>query len=90
MGVTLTGYLVVPAGDRETVNAHLPEHIGLTLAEPGCVSFEVRPDPDHADRFLVNEHFRDNAAFESHQARVKSSDWGRATAHLARKYEISG
>ncbi len=79
----------MPAADRETVRALLPAHIRLTLAEAGCLSFDVRPDPDHAGRFLVNEHFRDRAAFDAHQKRVKSSDWGRATAHLERRYTVT-
>lgn len=90
MGITLSGHVVVPAADLEAVKARLPDHIRLTLAEPGCLSFDVRPAPNDPGRYLVNEHFRDRAAFDAHQARVKSSDWGRATAHLARKYEISG
>ena len=88
MGVTLTGYLEVPDADIALVEAHLPDHIALTRAESGCVSFDVRPDPANRNRYLVNEVFRDRAAFDLHQKRVKSSEWGKVTAHLARSYEI--
>ncbi len=90
MGVTLTGYLEVAEADRAIVEAHLPEHITLTRAEAGCISFDVQPDPANPERYLVNERFRDRAAFDAHQARVKASEWGKATAHLARSYVISG
>lgn len=89
MGVILSGHLDVPDADIATVEAHLPTHIALSRAEAGCISFDVRPDPANPNRYLVDEEFRDQAAFDAHQARVKASDWGKATAHLAREYQIT-
>lgn len=89
MGVILTGHLDVPDGDISTVEAHLPTHITLSRAECGCISFEVNVDPNNPNRYLVNEEFTTQAAFDAHQARVKTSDWGRATAHLERQYKIT-
>ncbi len=88
MGVILSGYLDVPDGDIATVENHLPTHITLSRAEGGCVSFDVRVDPQNPNRYLVEEEFTTQAAFDSHQARVKASEWGRATAHLKRRYKI--
>ncbi|MCP5036534.1 MAG: antibiotic biosynthesis monooxygenase [Rhodobacteraceae bacterium] len=84
----LSGYLDVPTDRLKAVGAALPEHIRLTLAEPGCLSFSVTSDPVNTGRFLVAEIFSDRAAFEAHQARVKTSDWGQITAGLAREYQI--
>jgi (4S)-4-hydroxy-5-phosphonooxypentane-2,3-dione isomerase len=86
--VVLSGFLVITDQDREIIEAHLPRHIRLTRAETGCLAFAVAPDPHNAARYLVKETFASKAAFETHQARVKTSDWGRATAHMQRHYTI--
>ena len=89
MGVMLSGYVDVPGGDIALVEKHLPTHISLSLAEDGCVSFVVRVDPSNSNRYLVDEEFATQAAFDAHQARVKASAWGQATAHLKRQYKIT-
>ncbi|OUS08627.1 hypothetical protein A9Q96_04110 [Rhodobacterales bacterium 52_120_T64] len=89
MGVILSGYVDVPNGDIATVEKHLPTHIRLSLAEDGCVSFDVRVDPSNPNRYLVDEEFTTQATFDAHQARIKASEWGRVTAHLERKYKIT-
>lgn len=89
MGVILSGYVDVPDADIAVVEAHLPTHIRLSLAEDGCVSFDVRVDPANKNLLLVDEEFATQAAFDAHQTRVKASQWGAATAHLAREYTIT-
>lgn len=88
--VELHGELVcADEGQAEAVRTHLPRHIELTRAEPGCESFTVIPS--HTPMvWVVNEVFRDAAAFRSHQLRVSSSDWWRATVSIERRYRISG
>jgi quinol monooxygenase YgiN len=88
--VFLTGQLVCSDQDQAAVVAEfLPEHIELTRAEEGCLSFEVTLTDD-ALVWQVDEHFRDAASFRAHQQRVAKSEWGRATASIARQYEIEG
>lgn len=89
MGVKLSGYLDVPDADIPLVEEHLPTHIKLSRAEGGCISFNVYADPENSNRFLVEEEFTTQAAFDDHQIRAKQSEWGRVTAHLNRKYRIS-
>lgn len=89
MVVRLNGYIVVPDADRDIICKHLPEHIRLTLAEKGCVSFSVTPDPENPERYLVAEVFSDQESFDLHQSRVKESVWGAATKHLKRHYKIT-
>lgn len=86
--VTLTGYIIVPDCDIETVRKALPIHIELTRQEPGCLIFKVTPDALNPGRFDVYEEFVDQAAFESHQARVNASDWGRVTENIERFYQF--
>ncbi|GKY87654.1 putative quinol monooxygenase [Sinisalibacter aestuarii] len=86
--IRLTGHIDVPEPRRAAIAAALPEHIRLTRAEPGCLAFEVRPDPAMPGRYTVAELFASRAAFEAHQARVAASDWGRISAGLPRSYTI--
>lgn len=88
MTVILTGYIDVPADRLQAVTSALPEHIRLTRAEPGCLSFDVTPDPDFPGRFNVAERFTDKTAFQAHQTRTAASDWARITDGIPRQYEI--
>jgi quinol monooxygenase YgiN len=88
--IILTGQLICQGDDEiAVVTEFLPRHVELTRAEPGCISFEVNQtgDPRVWD---VSECFQDARSFELHQARVKASQWGRATAGIKRSYSVSG
>ncbi|WP_116131787.1 putative quinol monooxygenase [Tropicimonas sp. IMCC34043] len=87
-GLRLSGHIDVPAARLAAVTAALPDHIRLSRAEPGCLLFDVTPDPARPGRFNVSERFVDRAAFEAHQARVGASDWGKITEGLPRSYRI--
>ena len=88
MVVLLSGQLICATADEaERVRAHLPEHIRLTRAEPGCEVFEVTPLSDLIWR--VEERFTDRTAFAAHQARAAAAVWGVATAGIARKYTVT-
>mgnify|MGYP001252296610 CR=1 FL=1 len=86
--VFLDGYMEVPPERRAAVAGALPAHIALTRAEPGCLAFDVTPDPGDPGRFLVSEIFTGQAAFDAHQARAGSSAWAEVTAGLPRHYTI--
>ncbi len=87
--VCLNGELQVPDADIALVEQLLPQHRQRTLAEEGCLTFEVRADPQNPNRYLVRESFQNNAAFQAHQVRNQASKWGRETAHLKRKFTIT-
>ncbi|UKA63381.1 putative quinol monooxygenase [Arthrobacter sp. FW306-04-A] len=89
-GVHLTGQLVCgDIGEVAAVVRHLASHVALTRAEAGCISFCVsRTESPFV--WQVDERFRDAAAFKAHQDRVASSEWGRATAGIERRYTIDG
>ena len=87
--VVLKGYIIVADKDLSTVKQELENHKKLTRAEKGCLVFEVNQNKDNPNRFDVYEEFTNKQAFETHQARVKSSDWGRVSANAERHYEIS-
>lgn len=86
--VSLRGLLVCADEDQwQIVVEHLPLHIALTRAEPGCLWFEVTPK-DGSLVWEVSEGFRDRTAFRAHQDRVAGSAWGRATAGIERRYIV--
>jgi len=89
MTVQLTGHMDVPPDRIEDVTNAVGEHIALTRAEPGCISFEVTPCADVKGRFLVAETFTDRAAFDAHQTRTGASAWAKITAGLPRDYSIT-
>ncbi|MDF3413677.1 antibiotic biosynthesis monooxygenase [Sulfitobacter sp. M57] len=90
MGVTLKGYLrCADEAEAGRVRAALDEHIRLTRAEAGCVSFHVTATDDPLV-WQVAEEFTTPVAFEAHQTRAAASDWARETRGIAREYEIKG
>ena len=87
--IELTGHLICATQEQaEIVRIHLPRHIDLTRAEPGCVRFEVTPTSDPLV-WQVHEVFSTRVAFEAHQRRVRDSEWGRATVGIERDYVIT-
>ncbi|WP_447895745.1 putative quinol monooxygenase [Vreelandella sp. GE22] len=86
--VTLEGFITVPAAELEAFKEALVTHKTLTLAEPGCLIFEVIQDQSDPCRFKVFEAFIDRVAFDYHQRRVATSDWGKQTRNAVRHYEI--
>ncbi|MDR5012672.1 putative quinol monooxygenase [Aeromonas veronii] len=88
--VILKGFIIVPPNDLAAVKDELDNHIQLTRAETGCLIFKVTQDPLNPCRFDVYEEFFDEAAFQAHQARVKSSRWGKITVNVERHYMVTG
>jgi quinol monooxygenase YgiN len=87
--VRLSGQLICATPDEaRLVAAHVPTHIALTLAEPGCLSFTVVQTADPLV-WQVDESFIDQAAFDAHQTRTQASDWATLSAHIKRAFTIS-
>ena len=86
--IRLTGTLrCATPEDARLVERLLPDHIRLSRASAGCLSFSVLPQEDGLT-WAVDETFADRAAFQAHQARTARSEWGLKTAHIAREYMI--
>jgi quinol monooxygenase YgiN len=86
--IRLSGHIDVPLDRLAEVQTALPDHIRLTLAEPGCQHFDVTPDPLIAGRFNVTEAFATRADFDAHQTRTQASDWARIASNIPRDYKI--
>jgi quinol monooxygenase YgiN len=88
--IHLTGWLVCTTDEQaRVVTLRLPDHIRLTRAEAGCISFDVTETADPLI-WSVEERFEDQQVLELHQARVASSPWGGATAGIERRYSVEG
>ncbi|MGL4886522.1 MAG: putative quinol monooxygenase [Aeromonas veronii] len=88
--IILKGFIIIPPNDLAAVKDELDNHICLTRAETGCLTFKVTQDSLNPYRFYVYEEFVDEAAFQAHQARVKSSRWGEITVNVERHYTVTG
>ena len=86
--VILHGYIEVTECSLNAVLLELPNHIELTLAEVGCLVFNVEQDEQMPNRFHVYEEFADRHAFDMHQQRVHASEWGSITENASRHYQI--
>lgn len=86
--IRLTGHIQVPADRLTAVRSALADHIHLTRAEPGNLTFSVIEHPTIAGRFDVAETFVDRAAFDAHQTRAAQSDWAKITQGIPRDYQI--
>jgi quinol monooxygenase YgiN len=86
--IRVTGSLTCSTPEEaDIVRRLLPEHIRLSQAEAGCLSFNVDPT-DEPLVWRLDESFTDRGAFESHQTRTRASAWFAATADLARAFEV--
>jgi quinol monooxygenase YgiN len=86
--IHVIGTLTCSTPDQaDIVRRFLPEHIRLSRAEPGCLTFSVDPTEDPLV-WRLDETFKDRAAFEAHQNRTHASAWYAATAHLTRDFAL--
>ena len=88
--VILEGYIVASANDLNNIKEHLDEHIKLTRAEKGCLTFNVQQRNGKELIFDVYEEFTDKEAYDLQQERVKTSTWYKATRKVESHYDVSG
>ena len=87
--IHVTGTLTcMTSEDAATVRTYLPEHIRLSRAEAGCLTFNVDPTDDPMV-WQLDESFADRTAFEAHQVRTRASAWFEKTASLVRDFTVT-
>jgi len=86
--IRVTGTLSCAPEEAGAVRAALPEHVRLTRAEPGCVSFDVLETAQGV--FSVSGAFAGRAALDAHRTRTRASEWWRVTGHMARDFTQTG
>ena len=86
--IHLTGTLICAAqDDLKIIETYLPDHIRLSRAEPGCISFNVTQTPDPLV-WLLDETYADHAAYNMHQARNRASVWWAKSQGLIRDFKL--
>ena len=87
--IHLTGTLTcTTADDLKIVETYLPDHIRLSLAEPGCLTFTVVQTANPMV-WQLDESFVDQVAFDVHQSRTRASQWWQVSQHIARDFQIT-
>ena len=87
--IRLTGTLIcTTSDDLAVVQTYLPDHIRLSRAEPGCLSFDVTQSDDPLI-WQLDESYIDRPAFEAHQTRNRASLWWQKSQHIKRDFHLS-
>jgi len=84
----LAGHILVPESDLMAVQRELPGHRAATLAEDGCLRFDVFPDLQNKNKFHVFEVFKSETAFRLHKKRMQGTAWSQASANVERFYTV--
>jgi quinol monooxygenase YgiN len=86
--IRLRGQLIcMTEAESQAIRAHLPDHLALSRAEPGCLTFDVSPTDDPLI-WEVMEAFRTREDFDAHQARTRASPWFAATRTILRDFRM--
>ena len=85
----LAGHIIVPPENLETLREELPKHKAATLAEPGCLRFDVFQDLKNKYKFHVFEVFKSEKAFQAHKKRMQGTAWAKASQNIDRFYTVS-
>jgi quinol monooxygenase YgiN len=87
--ITVSGFLIAKTlAEADRASELLAEHIRLSRAEPGCLTFDVVRSQSDPTRFALFEVFRDRPAFDAHRARTQASAWWEGTRTLERQFTI--
>lgn len=84
----LAGHVIVSEADLAAVYRELPAHREATLAEDGCLRFDVYPDLGNKNKLHVFEVFKSEAAFRVHKKRMAGTAWVKASANVERFYTV--
>lgn len=87
--ITLSGTLTCPTPDDLTIiQTYLPDHIALSRAEPGCVTFTAVQSANPMV-WQIDETYTDKKAFEAHQTRNRASIWWDKSQSIVRDFQIT-
>lgn len=86
--IVVNGTITCPPEDLEKVAPGLADHVRLTNAEDGCISFSISASEDDPCIFIVSERFDDQAAFDVHGARTRASAWWGLSQTCSRDLKI--
>lgn len=67
----------------------LRRHANNSVAEPGCLTFDVAQADDDAGRFFIWEIYTDDAAVEYHREQASIAEFGEAAGPMTVSREVS-
>jgi quinol monooxygenase YgiN len=86
--IRLRGHLICQsAQEAAAVRWNVSDHIALSRAEPGCLSFDITATDDPLI-FEVMESFQTRTDFDAHQACTRASPWFEATRAILRDFRV--
>jgi quinol monooxygenase YgiN len=86
--IRLRGHMICQTMEESAaVHWHMADHIALSRAEPGCVSFDITATDDPLS-FEVIESLRTREDFDAHQARTRIGPWFEATRQILRDFRV--
>lgn len=87
--INITGTISCTSEELPVLFRALPDHIALSLSEPGCLAFSITQQPGNECVFDVSEKFTDKAAFDTHTARTRASVWWERTQSFPRNIVVT-
>lgn len=86
--IVVNGTITCKPEELDIVAPGLAEHVRLTNAEEGCISFSIDAADDTPCVFVVSERFVNKAAFEAHGARTRAAEWWGLSQNCSRDLNI--
>ncbi len=64
--IIVVATITLQPGSREVAEAALRKAVALSRKEPGCDQYQLHEDSERADRLVMIERWRDEAALKGH------------------------
>ncbi|MFH6604901.1 putative quinol monooxygenase [Maribacter algicola] len=80
--LTITASIVAKPGKREPVKQSLLNLIPPTLAEPGCMNYDLHQDIENPDRFFFYENWKTRQHWLDHNESAHIAAHRKATENM--------
>jgi quinol monooxygenase YgiN len=87
--IVIAGELIVGLDHAEELRGRVMEYAKNSLAEPGCVRFDVAEDSEQAGRFLIWANYVNFEAVDAHRAQLYRDQFFESTASITKSQTLS-
>ena len=81
--------LIVDPDHAEEFRRRIVEHATNSLAEPGCVRFDVAEDSEQKGRFLIWENYVDFEAVDAHRSQPYLAEFRESADPITKSRNLS-
>ena len=81
--------IIVDPGQADKFRGRIIEHAKNSLAEPGCVRFDVAEDSEQLGRFLIWENYVDFEAVDAHRAQPYLAEFRESVDSITESRKLS-